>query len=175
MLSKTDLLKTERLYSRYGRHMYNAAYSILNDHFSADDAVQNAVIRVMKNLDKIDEADEKKTVAFLCITARNEAKRLYRANHREVLPDDPENAIEMIASPFDTERIVISNETIQEIRTCINNEKPDYRDTFILHFYKEYTVKETADIMRSKEDTIYKRLQRLRAKIQNNVGKKVLK
>lgn len=155
--------------------MYNAAYSILNDHFSADDAVQNAVIRVMKNLDKIDEADEKKTVAFLCITARNEAKRLYRANHREVLPDDPENAIEMIASPFDTERIVISNETIQEIRTCINNEKPDYRDTFILHFYKEYTVKETADIMRSKEDTIYKRLQRLKAKIQNNVGKKVLK
>lgn len=175
MLSKSDLEKTERLYLKYSRYMYRVAYSVLKDDFSADDAVQNAVIKAMKNLDSIDEADESRTASYLCIIARNEAKRLYRSNHRNVSTDDHENAIDMLASPFDTENMVISNETIQEIRTFVNNEKPDYRDTFILHFYKEYTVKETADIMHSKEDTIYKRLQRIKAKIQDALGKRVAK
>lgn len=173
MLSESNLLKAEQLYLKYSQHMYKAAYKVLHDHVLAEDALHNAIMKVMKNLDKIDETNEPKTISYLCIIAQNEAKRVYNAHHKVVLMDDPEYGVDMVTSYFDTENLVISRETLKEVKDFVKDEKPVYRDTFVLRYFKDHTIKEVADITNSKEDTVYKRLQRLVVKIENNLGKRV--
>ena len=43
----------EALYIKYEQDMYNVAFSILHNNYDAEDAVQEAFLRVIENLDKI--------------------------------------------------------------------------------------------------------------------------
>ena len=45
--------KVEKLYYTYRNFMYDEAYAILNDQSLAEDAVSEAFVRIIKNLDKI--------------------------------------------------------------------------------------------------------------------------
>lgn len=57
--------KFERLFHQYERCLKYTAQNILFDEHLAEDAVQETFIRIISCLDKIDESDEHKTIAFL--------------------------------------------------------------------------------------------------------------
>lgn len=69
--------KFTRVYERYHRALYGVALSILKEQAAAEDAVQNAFLRVLKNLDKIEEEDCSKTRAFLIVIVRRECFKIY--------------------------------------------------------------------------------------------------
>lgn len=75
--------KIERLFKAYNQMMLYAADKILNDKDDAEDAVQQAFLRVMNHLDDIDENDEQKTKSYLSIIAQNIAIDIYRKKKRE--------------------------------------------------------------------------------------------
>ena len=45
----------EEIYARYGAMMKNLAYSIIRDYQYAEDSVQESLLAISKNLDKLDE------------------------------------------------------------------------------------------------------------------------
>ena len=63
--------------------MLYAADRILNDKDDAEDAVQQAFLRVMNHLDDIDENDEPRTRAYLSIVTQNIAIDIYRKKKKE--------------------------------------------------------------------------------------------
>ena len=75
--------KLQRLFKAYNQMMLYAADRILNDKDDAEDAVQQAFLRVMNHLDDIDENDEQKTKSYLSIIAQNIAIDIYRKKKRE--------------------------------------------------------------------------------------------
>ena len=88
--------------------MYKVAIRILNDEHLAQDAVQEAFIRIVKNLDKINEVNCNRTRAFIVIIIRNASIDIYRSRKKqssfplEDLADFPESGPSV-------EEIVIDN------------------------------------------------------------------
>ena len=69
--STDDKNKLELIYNQYKNLMLNRAYDILKDRGLAEDAVHNAFIRILKNLDKISEINCPKTKSFVVVIVEN--------------------------------------------------------------------------------------------------------
>ena len=57
--------KFELLYEKYYRLMLYMAMQVLKDPMEAEDAVHTACIKIIKNLDKVDEVESPRTKRFL--------------------------------------------------------------------------------------------------------------
>lgn len=75
----SDRLKIERLYMCYRSLMYKEALEIVQNSHSAEDAVSESFVRIIKNLHKIDEQNRPKAQSFLVIICRKFAKYAARA------------------------------------------------------------------------------------------------
>ncbi len=64
------------LFEKYKTMMQSLAYSILKDHQLSEDAVQEALIRLSRNKDKIGNIDSKETKSYIYTVTKNEALRL---------------------------------------------------------------------------------------------------
>lgn len=62
--------KLEEIYLTYSRDMFLTAYSILKDEHEAEDIVQDAILRIINNLDKVVDIKCKKTRSYLVIIVR---------------------------------------------------------------------------------------------------------
>ncbi len=88
--------KLEEIYETYHKDMYITAFSILKNHHESEDIVQDAILRVSKNLHKILEVKCKETRSYLVIIVRNlsysvynKRKNIVMLEHEEIkkLPD----------------------------------------------------------------------------------------
>jgi RNA polymerase sigma factor (sigma-70 family) len=75
MLKVIALLKAdiENLYRKYGLMMKNLAKSILGDYQYAEDAVQEALISLSANMDKMDDLDSSRTKNYIYTVTKNKA------------------------------------------------------------------------------------------------------
>ncbi len=74
--------KFERLYYTYRNLMFYISKNILSDDFLAEDAVHEAFLRILENMEKIGEIDCHKTKSFIVIVTENISIDLYRKNKR---------------------------------------------------------------------------------------------
>jgi len=74
--------KAERLYNQYKRISFHVAYTLLHSWELAEDAVQETFIKIMRNIDKIEEDSCGKTKSLIVLITKNTAKDMLRkANH----------------------------------------------------------------------------------------------
>lgn len=119
------------LYNQYGNAMLRVARRYFpEDPQDAEDAVQNAWLKVVKNILKIQEIPCKKRGAYLVIIVRNEAITILRKRRRE-LPfedalageaagfggDSGKPVIELIRAMPDTYRAVLEMRFVEERST----------------------------------------------------------
>ena len=89
--SEEDKSKFEALYNQYKQAMYAAAYRVVKNQYDAEDAVHQAFLSLIKNLDKIKPVDCPETRSYVVITSENKAIGLadamakLPARYREVL------------------------------------------------------------------------------------------
>ncbi len=74
--AKADVIET--LYMLYEQKMYCEAYGILRDEYLAEDAVQEAFLRLIRNRDKLESAQSPATRRYVYKTARCAALDIYR-------------------------------------------------------------------------------------------------
>ncbi len=78
-----DVPKLEMLYRLYEQEMYRVCVAVLGDSFSAEDAVSESFLKLIRIRDSIKKPDSAET-RHLCIkTARNTAINMYRKRSRE--------------------------------------------------------------------------------------------
>ena len=163
--SEIDKKKIEALYSVYGKTMYNVAYRILKDESLAEDVEQQAFLKIMKCLDRIDINNINRTKKFLVIVARNIAIDMYNSRKNlssnteyiEAIEADESELLTAIKSPCDE---LIEKETCSNIMKYINDLSPIYKDVITLELIYGYTRKEIAQLLNVKYDTIKKRSER---------------
>lgn len=80
--NSSDQTKFEELYLTYKKTMFYVATDILKDAYLAEDAVHQAFIRIIENLDKINQIDCHKTRSFIVIITKNIAIDNYRKRKR---------------------------------------------------------------------------------------------
>nr|MBQ4454305.1 hypothetical protein [Clostridia bacterium] len=64
------------LFEKYKTMMQSLAYSILKDHQLSEDAVQEALIRLSQNKEKIGNINSRETKSYIYTVTKNEALRL---------------------------------------------------------------------------------------------------
>lgn len=142
------------LYNQYGNAMLRVARRYFpEDPQDAEDAVQNAWLKVIKNILKIQEIPCKKRGAYLVIIVRNEAITILRKRRRE-LPFEDALAGEAAGFGGDSGKPVI-----ELIRAM-----PDtYRAVLEMRFVEERSTKEIAAALHLTESAVNTRIHRGRA------------
>lgn len=157
--TEEDKRKFERIYLSYKQTMFYAANRILKNHYTSEDAVHQAFLRVVDHLDKINEKDCHKSRSFLVVITEHIAIDIYRKQKRE-------NTLS-----FDELEIYISDNTspednvIDEVSTAIASLPVNYSTILRLKFSQGYNDSEIAQILDITEDNVRQRISRAKKKL----------
>lgn len=163
-----ETILAEKLYNKYSKFMFKVAYTILKDNSLTEDAVQQAYIKVINNLNKINEREEKKTRNFIGLITKNTAIDIYNKVKNEPIALDDNYTSDM---KYDISCIIIDKETIDRLKIHIKTLKPIYQTPLLLHTEQGLSVNEIAEILDIKPKTVQKRIERARAQLINALNK----
>ena len=137
----------EYIYRQYYPLMRYAAGRVLPQNSQeAEDAVQDAMIRIIKNVGIIDVTDKKKFKNLCCIIARNCAlNRLAKKDGRTVpLSEIPEDAADEGPPP---DQSAINNDVFEAVVRAIGSLPDTYRDACFLKYVHGYKEKEVVGLL----------------------------
>jgi RNA polymerase sigma-70 factor (ECF subfamily) len=124
--------------------MLYIAEGILHDKAQAEDAVSEAFVRIIYNLDKIDMNDCYKTKGFVVIVTRNTSYDILKKQSRFI-------PIEKLPDCFGEADAVFNEISVKEacgkISEAITGLNKAYADILYLKLYMDYTNEETAQIL----------------------------
>lgn len=164
--SEEEISKFELIYSTYKKQMYYTANNILKDSHLAEDAVHNAFLRIINNLEKIEDINSHKTKGLIVIIVKNVSIDIYRKNKKErdntIFIDDLDDI-----NGYDE----INKNDIGDLEIAISKLPENYKQVFLLKFSHELTDNEISEILDIKSDNVRKRISRGREKLKNILKK----
>ena len=164
--SEAEISKFELIYSTYKKQMYYTANNILKDSHLAEDAVHNAFLRIINNLEKIEDINSHKTKGLIVIIVKNVSIDIYRKNKKErdntIFIDDLDDI-----NGYDE----INKNDIGDLEIAISKLPENYKQVFLLKFSHELTDNEISEILDIKPDNVRKRISRGREKLKNILKK----
>ncbi len=169
---KGDVQAFRQLVERYEDRIYGLACSILGDSEMAQDAAQEAFIRVYKALGKFEGRSSFYTYLYrittnVCLTfAQREQRRPDRVSiegmqeasdialDRFLGTDEPQNDIERIGLR-------------EEIQKVLDHLSPDHRAVVVLKDIEDLSQEEIADVLDVSVGTVKSRLSRARSRLRD--------
>ena len=155
--------KAERIFERYKVFMFNTSFKILQDSSLSDDAVQIAFERILKNLHKIDETNDKQTSSYIYVICVNASLTLYNQHlgkNSELEFEDKVVTNTTLNHSPDPADIVANKDNLERIMKAISSLKPIYKNVMLLKYCLEKENHEIASSLGIPEATVRKRLQR---------------
>lgn len=138
------------LYQHYETAMYHIAYSILHDRFLAEDAVQEAFIKLIKYLPEVTDVKCHKTKALIVIIIKSTAIDIYRKRKKQYRYE-----VEELDEEADTEEIPLDHMIAkEEVQKLILGLKKEYKEIIVLKYVYEFSTREISDILCVKEEVV---------------------
>lgn len=158
--SKEDISKFELLYNTYRQTMFYVAKDILRDNYLAEDAVHMAFLRIIENLNKINDIKSHKTKGLVVIIVKNISIDIYRKNKKE------KEKIDLLEKEMVINKVqnIDSNE-LSNLEMAISKLPERYSQVILLKFSHHFSDNEIGDILKIKPDNVRKRISRGREKL----------
>lgn len=163
-----DSLAFEELVVRYRRVVFAAAYNITGNHFSAEDAAQEAFVAAWVQLKAL--TAQEKFGAYVCAIAKNYAKKIVAHDSRfgpMFSLDDYENSefdhADQSGDLFDDD---ICNQLYSEVELLSDT----VREAIKLHYFGGLSVKDISARLGVPEGTVKWRLSEGRKQLQKGFG-----
>lgn len=163
-----DQRKFEALYYAYRRTMLYVAMQILKDHQLAEDAVQEAFLRLAKNFSKIGQVDCPRTRLFTVIIVRNVSLTMLAERKKELVFEGPAATVPI---EYDLEADVLERIAYEDLLSAIRGLPAIYRDILYLQCVEEYKLTEISKLLGIGTETVKKRAQRGRKKLLDQLMK----
>jgi RNA polymerase sigma-70 factor (ECF subfamily) len=165
-----DRAKAAEIYRLHGRLMLYIARGILGDAALAEDAVSEAFIRIIENLEKINMEDCYKTRGFVVIIARHTALNMLRQQKRDkTIPFEDYTDYSNCDEPvFDD---VTIREACAKISDVVAGLHKSYADVLYLKFELDYTYDEISKILGISPENVRMRLSRARQALKAQLRK----
>ena len=143
--------------------------NLLGNQQAAEDAVHDAYIKLIQNIDKFNEvpADKQEGYVFACV--QNAARDIYRKNRRLNTLSLPEG--ESCDANSSAEAILISNESLGEIRSALADLDETSYAILLASIWFEESDAEIAARYNISEAALRVRRHRIRKKLNNILGK----
>lgn len=155
-----------QLYEQYRHLMFHIAQNILHDEHLAEDAVQEAFLRIARNFHKVGEIFCPETRNFTVIITRNVAITMINQRHEDI---DIESCLENVSHQL-AENVFerVSQKILVE---CILELPEMYRDTLYLYHIYGYSFNEISNLLSTSVETAKKRAQRARDLLKQRLEK----
>lgn len=150
----------KKLYERYSEFAIRNAYLIVKEHNGVKDAVQEAFVRVYRNLHKFDSSKPFKPWFYRILV--NECYRYLEKNGR-VTPVEQEIA-EMNASEED---FSVEFDHQEELEEALHQLDEKYRTVLVLKYLNGFSEQEISDITREERTTVKSRLYKARKRLRS--------
>ncbi|MBR5089712.1 MAG: RNA polymerase sigma factor [Ruminiclostridium sp.] len=154
----SDREKFNEIYRKYKNMMFYKAMSLLHDEVLAEEAVQESLIKIVKNISKISDVNCSKTKAFIVIIVRNTSLDIIRTEHigetvplgDEIIPDVSQDVLEKL----------VSREGYEKLMSAVSELDDIYRDILTLRYVYGYGNDELAKLLGLSRRTIESRVYR---------------
>lgn len=171
--TQEDRDKFERLFHQYERILKYTAQNILGDEQLAEDAVQETFIRIIGCLDKIDEAQERKTAGFLITVSKNISYDMRRKQGKNQPEASLEELAELDADPEDRDArpdtLLLHREEEETIIDAIRRLPEDYRYILSLKYAHGCGSAQLAALLNCSEELARVKLSRARKSLMNRL------
>lgn len=148
--SEADKSKFERLYLKYRGLMLRVANSILHNEQDAEDAVHQAFLAILNNLDKISEIGCPETRSYIVIIVERKSIDMLRSRKKVVNIDDDETELGVeVPLPGDS-----------PLADALSKLPPRYREVLLLRFDNGYSTKEIAALLGMERSAVQKMIWR---------------
>jgi len=170
--SEEDLNKMEQLYREYRQLLFSVANNILHDSHAAEDAVNDAFIRVIRNLDKIEDVKCPRTRNYLVVIVRNIALSAIKSNQRngevgvsETWQFDLQTEEEVEERYSAEQDRMYDRLSLEKVAEAIRKLPTKLKDTLYLYAVEDYSLEETAELLGISYEAAKKRVQRARKEL----------
>ncbi len=150
--------KFEFIFNTYGKQMLYVAKRIVGNTQDAEDAVQDALIRIASNLDSIDIASPVKSRNYALIAAKNAAINILRK--RSASPNTVDIESVEYSGGSDAENEVAEKSSFETIVGCIGELDEKYRDVLYLRLVEEMSEKQIAQTLGRNYGTVKMQFKR---------------
>ena len=153
----------EQCYELYEQKMYRVAYNILHDTFAAEDAVQDAFVRLMRSQACFEDPDSDDCKKYIITVIRNASIDIYNQRTKEIagVPEFEELSEYVGTSKSDEMGI----EEHDSLRSLVRKLPEKYRLVTECLALEEMSVKETSIKLGISEPLVRKRYERAKAKL----------
>jgi len=162
--------KIENIYRLYRGTMLYIANSILHDNLMAEDAVSEAMLRIIDHIDKINEIDCYQTRGFVVIIVRNISYDMIRKKKR-----NKEESIEDYLDYSEQKEPVFTDmaakDACEKITASIEKLNKPYADILYLKATMNYTNEQIASILGISAENVKVRLNRARKALKEQLRK----
>ena len=153
-----DQVRFESIYYGYRKQMYTVAFRILRNREDAEDAVQNALLGIARNMASVPASNEAVIRGYVLTAAKNAALSLLPQKQRQ---DEVLDIAEVcIASEEDLFQRLTESQDYAGIRRAAEKLPPPYREVILLVCVHERSVTAAADLLCRNRETVRKQLQR---------------
>ena len=160
--SESDRSMVEDIYLKYSSTMLYIAQGILKDRYRAEDAVSQAFIKIIDNLQKFTFSDCNKTKGLVVIIVRNLCYDMLKsAKNTDILPPEELDKELVCIEDIPLEH-VISEESYGDMMACLSRLSDCYKDVLRLKYIYEYNNLEISKILGITEGNVRTRMHRAR-------------
>lgn len=186
-LTDDDRQFVEKIYNEYGNYMYYTAYSILKNEHDAEDAVNDAMCKIIKYLSKFEKSDNENAcnMVTICIRSiiKNKAIDNYNKNKkRSKIFDDyyikDKDDDEYVVRDFEDKSFVLEEKVIRQeeceiVRKALLELTQDMQDAVNLVYMSGYSCTEAADFLGISDVALRARLFKARKRLKEILEKEL--
>lgn len=154
----------EELYRMYKQDMYAIAYDILKNKEDAEDVVHQSFIAIADNFKKVNEIPCQEIKSYLVVISKNNALNLYKKNKR-IASRRTDLNINTAADEVD----MLERYDYDQLVKAISELPETYKDVIFLRCLEEFTTKEIADMLNITVSAVWKRLERAKKLLKENL------
>ena len=151
------------IYEKYKYLMFSIAMNVLRNTYSAEDAVQEAFVKILGHLDKIDDLDNDRTKRLIITITKNTAIDIYRKQSRQW---NQEVNFENVGN-LEYSDLYMTGE--EEKFSTIESLPDHLKEILLLKYSVGFSNTEIADILGISEVNVRKRISRARKLLKHNM------
>lgn len=156
--------KIKQLYELYEQPLYRIAYAVLHNVEQAEDAVSEAFIIAIKNLDDIDLNHPVKTKNYMVRIIQSTAIDIYRSNAKKLVLFTPLNE-EIKEEKVDSKNLEASVEAKIISEKILEQLAKDEQDLIMMRYYEDMSWNQIGEQLHISAVTARKRFERIRKKL----------
>ena len=149
----------EEIYNLCYKTMYTVAYGILNNRYDAEDAVMDALKRMIKNIRKFFTLPKDEKIALSVIYVRHAAIDIYNGNAKRA----DKTPIVSISNTYASESAAFEDSTLNALVETIKTMPEAYSSVILLKYHFGYTTPEVAKALGIAEVSVRSRISRGKA------------